>query len=362
MRIFHKECVSAARAGYEVFIVAPVERPFEELGIKVLPAGIWKNRLHRILVTVPRVLRQALGIKADIYHFHDPELLLIAPALRLTGARVIYDVHEDYETSIPTKQYLPGLLRNPLARAAGHLEKIAARCCHIVVAEKYYRERFAGATEVLNYPLTQDTESLLPGAGLEEFDGHYDWLLYTGNVTTDRGALTHLNFLEANDRTALAYIGKCRSPLAESIGAQATARGIAPQRIKFIGIDSYVAPELINHYSNQGKWLAGVALFPRSPHYERKELTKFFEYMAAGLPVVASDFDAWKNIIEGNNCGVCVDPDDLVGISAAISSLQADPSLALTMGRNGAIAVSRKYNWPGEARKLTALYHDLQTG
>ena len=358
-RIFHKECASLADAGYEVYLIAPVNQPFVERGVKVLPAGSHKSRIARLCITIPRLLFQALRNNAEIFHFHDPELLLIAPILRLSGAKVIYDVHEDYLTSIPTKAYIPRLIRGPLARLAGFLEILASKCCSKIIAEKYYRERFRDATEILNYPLSNQSDITTADVDCSIFDPQFDWLLYSGNITRDRGALTHIGFLEACDNTAIAYIGRCRSSLAEVIYADLATKGIDPGRVKFIGIDEYVAPEYIANYTHKCRWLAGIALFPYSVHYEKKELTKFFEYMSAGLPVIATDFDAWRNVIEGNMCGLCISPDDPEGIANAVSLLQAQRETAHTMGMNGRESVARKYNWPSEARKLIQLYRSL---
>jgi len=359
MRIFHKECVSLADEGYEVNLIAPVNKSFVEKGVKVLPAGRPKNRISRLFITIPRLVFKALRSNAKIFHFHDPELLLIAPILRLSGAKVIYDVHEDYLTSIPTKAYIPRLIRGPLAKVAGFLELFAAKFCHKIIAEKYYRERFTDATEILNYPLSSEPDSTPAEVDCSIFDSKFDWLLYSGNITSDRGALTHIRFLEVCDNIAIAYIGRCRSSLAELIYSELAKKGIDLGRVKIIGIDEYVAPEIIANYTHKCRWLAGIALFPYSEHYEKKELTKFFEYMSAGLPVISTDFDAWRNVIEENKCGFCISPDDPEGIANAVSLLRTQRTIALSMGMNGRESVARKYNWPSEARKLIQLYRSL---
>jgi glycosyltransferase involved in cell wall biosynthesis len=82
-----------------------------------------------------------------------------------------------------------------------------------------------------------------------------------------------------------------------------------------------------------------------------------FEYMAAGLPVIASRFPLWREIVEGNDCGVCVDPLDPAAIAAAIDLFCGDPALARRMGENGRRAVLARYDWRGEADKLAA-FHD----
>lgn len=86
---------------------------------------------------------------------------------------------------------------------------------------------------------------------------------------------------------------------------------------------------------------------------------KMFEYMAAGIPVIASDIPLWKQIIDENQCGVCVNPFDSKEIAQAINSLVENPENAEKMGYNGQQAVLQKYNWSIEEQKLITLYRKL---
>ena len=359
-RIFHKECVSLAQAGYDVTLIAPVNTAFQEKEVTVLPVGTWSNRYYRFFVTIPRLLVKALKLKASVYHFHDPELLLAAPILRLFGARVIYDIHEDYITSIQQKSYIPALFRKVLASTLGLVEKAASALCYQVIAERYYRERFPDAVEILNYPiLPQCNDDSLMELQCErevKFNVQYAWCLYTGNVTLDRGALLHLDLLKVHEHTAIAYIGKCSEEVAETIYLSADKEKISRQRIKIIGIGRHVPRETIDYYTYSRHWLAGVALFPETAHYAKKELTKFFEYMAAGLPILSSNFPVWRNVIEKNKCGLCANPIDLQSIVKAIDFLLSNPDEAAVMGENGRKAVNEKYNWSFEEKKLLNLY------
>jgi glycosyltransferase involved in cell wall biosynthesis len=86
---------------------------------------------------------------------------------------------------------------------------------------------------------------------------------------------------------------------------------------------------------------------------------KMFEYMSAGIPVIASNFPLWRDIIEGNNCGICVDPLNPNKIAEAIDYLFMHPEQAEIMGNNGRIAVEQKYNWETEKEKLVGFYKVL---
>jgi glycosyltransferase involved in cell wall biosynthesis len=95
------------------------------------------------------------------------------------------------------------------------------------------------------------------------------------------------------------------------------------------------------------------------PNHINAQPNKIFEYMAAGLPVIGSNFPLWKELIEGNECGLCVDPTQPSEIAAAINYLASHPEQALRMGANGKKMVQNTYNWTAEERKLQAFYQKV---
>ncbi len=86
---------------------------------------------------------------------------------------------------------------------------------------------------------------------------------------------------------------------------------------------------------------------------------KMFEYMSAGLPVIASDFALWREIVEGNSCGICVNPLEPKEVAQAIEYIIAHPQKAEQMGQNGKKAVIEKYNWGVEEKKLFKVYEKI---
>ena len=81
--------------------------------------------------------------------------------------------------------------------------------------------------------------------------------------------------------------------------------------------------------------------------------------MSAGIPVIASDFPLWRQIVDTAGCGICIDPLDAAALARAIGWMVAHPAEARRMGRNGRAAVETRYNWEAEGRKLPALYETL---
>jgi glycosyltransferase involved in cell wall biosynthesis len=110
-----------------------------------------------------------------------------------------------------------------------------------------------------------------------------------------------------------------------------------------------------------GRSRAGLVVFQPAPNHMEAQPNKLFEYMAAGLPVIASDFPLWRNIVTGAGCGLLVDPLSPPAIANAITWILDHPDEAEAMGRRGQHAVSSTYAWDREAEKLVALYTKLLT-
>ena len=104
------------------------------------------------------------------------------------------------------------------------------------------------------------------------------------------------------------------------------------------------------------KNLAGLVLFHPEPNHINAQPNKLFEYMSAGLPVIASHFPMWRRIVEDYDCGLCVNPQDPQAIAAAMIMLATHPERARLMGMNGRSAVMAKFNWEQEQQVLLDVY------
>ena len=163
-RIFHKECKSLAKAGYDVTLVAPyAEGDLTEDGIKLRAVALPHDRRERVTRTIREIYRAALQEDAEIYHFHDPELMPVGVLLKLHGKKVIYDVHEDYSTSMQGKQWIPSVLHRPASVAVSICEAtLAAACDRVVAATPIIAKRFhPGRTRLVqNFPWRWDSAPL----------------------------------------------------------------------------------------------------------------------------------------------------------------------------------------------------------
>ena len=351
-RIFHKQAKTLVRASYGVTLIVQHDRDEVVDGVRIMALPKPRNRFTRIFGLAGRAFRLALREHADVYHFHDPDLLPIGVLLKLfTKRKVIYDVHEDVPAQILTKHWIPSVLRRPLAWFFNLAEKLATRALNVVAATEGIAEKFSRRNPIVihNYP---DLE-MLPNVTRDAAIQNERVLIYVGGISRLRGAVEMVDAL-----ACLSHLGNLRLDLIgrfEPASLEAELQKMRGyERVRFLG---WLQPEEVYKYLAQAN-IGLVCLHPE-PRYAISLPVKLFEYMAAGLPVIASNFPLWKEIIEGNECVITVDPLNPKAIAEAIEYLLTHPDEARRMGENGRQAVLEKYNWETEGKKLLALYEKL---
>lgn len=311
-----------------------------------------RTRLRRMTVGAWRMYRAVRRARPRVAHFHDPELLPWAVLLRLSGIRIVYDVHEDVPLQILGKFWIPKPLRRPVAGAVWLAEAIAARAfSRIAAASPAIACRFPPRKTVLvqNFPILTELHAASP----VPFAQRPPHLAYIGGVTAERGAeemTDSLPLIPERLNARLQLAGIFTPPALE-----ARLRGRPGwHRIDVLGWQS--RPQVADLL---GRVRVGVVTFLARPNHIAAQPNKLFEYMSAGLPVIASDFPLWRRIVGDAGCGLLVDPADPDAIAAAAARLLDDPAEAEAMGRRGREAVERRYNWNNEAARLIEMYKEL---
>src|SRR5882672_2460612 len=187
-RIFRKECRSLARAGYDVTVIGPHSADARQESVEIRAIAKPASRIARMTQTAWRVYKTALQEDADVYHFHDPELIPIALLLRARGKKVIYDVHEDYPKDIHYKSYLPRAVRHAISFLANMIETAAARRFSAIVAvTPAIAGRFAAANSktvmVRNFPYGEELVDRSP----EPWISRLHAAAYVGTISPQRG-------------------------------------------------------------------------------------------------------------------------------------------------------------------------------
>jgi len=349
-RIFLKECQSLARHNYDVSLVV-ADNLGDEVkdGVAIYDVGKTNSgRLSRFTKTTRKVYRKALDLEADIYHFHDPELMPFAYLLKRKGKKVIYDVHEDVPRQLLSKPYLGAISKRLLSFLIEKVENFySSKFSAISTATPFIRDRFlklnTNTIDINNYPLLE-----------ELFDSSYqsvkkNQVCFIGGISEIRGIESLVNACEyINGKLILA--GKFNNHDLE-------------QRIKSLkgwkNVDfrGFINREEAKKLLSESK--GGIVTFLAEPNHINAQPNKMFEYMSAQLPVICSDFELWKSIIEVNNCGFCINPDDSIQIAEKINLLLDNSDIVTKLGLNGRQSVVSKYNWSIEEAKLLNVYNFL---
>jgi hypothetical protein len=355
-RIFYKECRSLARAGYEVVLLGA--HPLNEMrdGVLLLGLGRSPGRTHRMTLKLIELCREAFRLDADIYHIHDPELLFVTLLLRLTGKQVVYDIHEDLPRSVLYKRYIPAYLRKPLMWIVELIEDALARCMTgLITATPTIDKRFASihsCTRVVNnFPLRDE---LLPPS-VSNWNRREMAVAYIGGSSEERGIREMLRAIDLLPHSHGAHLELAGT---FSTTALQTEMEETPEwnNVHWHGVlDRCGIASLLSRVR------AGLVLFHPEENFVCSQPIKFFEYMSAGIPVIASDFPLWRSIIEESGCGLLVDPLDTNAIADAIEHLLTDSALAEAMGARGRKAVEERFNWDVEERNLLSFYSSILT-
>jgi len=359
VRIFHKECKTLARVGYEVVLIAPYKQDETVDGVRIRAVPEPRNKWDRIAHTIWQMYRAACCEDAKICHFHDPELILIGLLLKLRGKSVVYDVHEDVPQQIFSKQWIPPFLRPLVSRAVYALETFAAqRFDGIAAATNTIAGRFekmnSRTITLHNWPLGREFEEFL----VTPFstDRKVIRVGYFGSIAEDRGAIVMLDAtLRLNRRipAALVLAGpfsskECRKNLENHPGWK---------YVEYLGVLN--REQVLEQLARLD---IGIDVPAPLPRRMVALPTKVFEFMAAGLPFVAANFPIVSSVIDEHHCGIEVDPTNSQEVVDAILWLAQHQSEARSMGVKGREAALAKFRWEQETKKLTLLYEDILQG
>lgn len=352
VRVFWKECRTLALSGYDVFLVVADGKGDEATeGVKIVDVGRHQGgRLSRMTKTTKKVFERAVALDADLYHLHDPELLPVAVKLKKAGKKVIFDSHEDFPADIMSKPYLSPIARVAVSKLFYVYEKIACKKLdYIISATPAIREKFlrikCPSLDINNYPMLDELEALLP------WSEDRSSVCYIGAMTAVRGVPELVDAM-----------GHTQSGVRLALAGNFTDKGTkerCEQSAGWLNVDDhgFVGRDEVRNIMSRS--IAGVVTFLPAPNHVDAQPNKMFEYMSAGIPVIGSHFPLWRSIIEGNQCGVCVDPANPREIANSIDYLSTHQAEAKMMGERGRAAVLEKYNWSSEGKKLVTLYETV---
>lgn len=349
-RIFHKECVSLANLGFEVYLIVADGKGNETVnGIKIIDSGYYKNRIKRLFLSVHNAYYVAKMINADIYHYHDPDFLYAGKRLKNSKNQVFFDSHEDFPALMLQRDYIPKILRHPLYLIAKTLEIYFTRRISGVVtvtekiANKFKKYGIKRIQIIKNYPIVSLTQT-------PDFNKDINPPLacYVGGLTPIRGvremiiscAKTGVKLLLAGPFDSEDYYKEMQA---------------LPEWENVIYMNYIPHDELYDKVYSKSS--LGLVLLQAAPNHTYSIPIKQFEYMQSGLPVVSTSAVKFcEEITNETGCGIVVDPLNIDEITKAIKTIISDKELAKQMAEKGFNAVKDNYNWTSQEKLLVEFY------
>ena len=349
-RIFVKECCSLAKIEhYNVsLIVADGLGDEQKSGVVIYDIGRLNGRINRIFKTTKNILKKAKELDSDIYHFHDPELIPIGIKLKKLGKKVIFDIHEDIPKQILAKPYLNRFTTHIISKIYSAYENFTCKKFDLLITPTpYINERFkqinSNSIEVKNYPIIDE---LINDVFWEERDNS---VCHIGSLAQTRGILEIVSALEFC-KVPLELAGNFRP---QSLEDEAKAL----KGWKYVNFHGFASRQEVQSILSKTK-IGLVTLHPTDSYLDAIPV-KMFEYMASSIPVIASDFPFYRDLLSTCNCAIFVDPLNSKAIADAIMKLLSDNTLAQKMGEDGKKAVIESFNWSVEEEKLFKAYEAI---
>lgn len=356
VRIFQKECTSLAEAGFQVYLIVDDEIE-DEIKNNVRIKSTFhkpKNRIDRMLNSALKVYKKALAVNAEIYHFHDPELLPYGYLLKRKGRKVIFDSHENLFGLIQEKQYIPHKLRNLSGKFFVLFFKLLCKKFDTVISVdsqlcNEYQKINNHTVLVSNFPIYNELRTSV-------IENNITKLVFAGGVDAQWNHIAVVKALEKLEKQ-IEYVicGRAEEEYLEQLKkmpkwGQVSYRGIVTheEALRMLkGKNIGIALCSYSNNTNQNKGTLGN--------------TKLFEIMMSGIPVICTKFEVWENIINEYKCGICIrNPQDSDEIAKAIRYLLEHPQEAEAMGKRGQEAIREKYNWGIQEKNLLELYEKLK--
>ncbi|WP_149980569.1 glycosyltransferase family 4 protein [Pseudoalteromonas rhizosphaerae] len=352
-RIFVKMCTSLYSAGYDVSLVVADGKGSElKNGVAIIDVGAKRGgRFNRMTQTVLKVYKTALKLDADIYHMHDPELLLVALLLKRKGKKVIFDAHEDLPIQILSKPYLSSRVAKVISKIAEIYERfLCKRIDAVIAATPFIRDKFlkinSTTVDINNFPKVEEFINIETANFTQR-----ESCCYIGGITKVRGIY---EIVDAMD-------------LSRARGDLLLAGNFLEKQVRsdVVGLSGWKKVDDLGWLNREdiqsvlGRSFAGLVTLHPIENYKDALPVKMFEYMASGIPVIASNITLWEEIVVSEDCGICVNPYSSKEISDAMNYLASNLEVAKAMGARGREAVLKKYNWHVEEEKLFQLYSKL---
>lgn len=321
------------------------------LNITILPLPIIHNRwqrLHLIMIATKLAFKK----KYNFYIFHDPELIFLGVILKLFNKKVIYDVHEDYESQILDKHWIPSYLRKSISFIFSSIEKMSSKYYDsIVCATPFIHKKFSKINKnsfcVRNFPPSDELFISDNTSTLEKHRTNIFKILYVGVISEERSILKILDSIR-DINCELILAGNFSPPSLQKICEQHDSW----KKVRYLGfIDRIVFSKVLNESD------VGILLFQPLKNHIDALPNKMFEYMAGGLFQISSNFKEWKVLVEDNNIGITIDPKDSKMLSKTLLELQKNKLNIQSMRSDIRSVFKKNFTWDKEQIEFLKVFN-----
>lgn len=348
-RIYLKQCISLASYGYSTsLIVADGKGDEQKNGVTIFDVGSSKGRLDRIRNAPGRVLLKAVELDADLYHLHDPELIPIGLKLKNLGKKVIFDIHENTDLQILTKEWIPFYLRKIISWIYSKYESYACRKFDaLLVPQISMQQKFSqyAKTELIaNFP-SEKIENLQRDK-LSKFK-----LLYSGGLGEARGLYNMLDLIKVLSKIDSRYKLTLAGPIN---GLELERARKHPGWTSTVYLGNLTKNEI---YAQYKKHTFGLILFNNVGQYYMSYALKLFEYMQCGMTVLMPDFGDWLTFNKEFKVGLNVNTNEPHKIASLIDSLSNEDVEGFSI--NNIELAATEFVWSSQEKKLINIYKVL---
>lgn len=356
-RTFWRMGVSLVSAGYDVtYVVCDREPDDIEHGVRMISSGFSTgNRIKRMLCSRKYLYNKALEVNADIYHIGEPELIPLGLKLKRIGKKIIFDMREDFPRLIFEKDYISKVLRKPISlilenymgKSLKKFDAIFSVTPHIV---EYIKNKWEcnEVHLVTNYPFADKDFKL----SFDEYDNRGNVLCYVGNAY--RISRQEITF------KALEKISEIKYIIAGNIEKDYKSELVfLPYWGKIDFIDGIERDELIKLYRRISIGNCLRDFTDTGAPKGSLGVIKIFEYMERALPIICTNVELWKDIVDKYKCGIYVNPNNPDEIGEALLYLIQHKEEAYQMGQNGRRAVLEEYNWENQANQYVDIINKV---
>lgn len=351
IRIFQKECCSLTKiVNYEVTYLTSNKNCAEvykgkEKDVNIIVLEVDDGRREQRLVNYLKKVKGIIDeLKPDIIHIHEFQLLPLMSYLK-KEARVIYDSHEDIPRQLfgDTRNSIKGKILEFFVEKYENYQ--VKKADFVITATPHIEERFnrivKNVLTVANYPIMESWNTV-------NSKKNEKIICYAGGISEQNGIKNVVDAIEKVDGTLM---------LAGNVPATLKSDLLEREGWKKVKELGYITSQEVKELYKKSS--CGMVTYLPVPNSIEALPNKLFEYMAAGVPVIASDFPLWKEIVEGAQCGICVNPESVEEITEAINFILNNSNEMLQMAENGKKAVREIYNWESQEIKLYEVYKCL---